>query len=299
MRKYQNYLLILLTSALLLACEAVSKKRNPSIYLGADLSYVNELEDCSAKFSENGNTVEPYDFFASKGANLTRLRLWHNPTWTSYSTLNDVKKSIAKSKAENMAVLLDFHYSDTWADPAHQIIPSAWSGITDTEVLGDSLYYYTQAVLSSLLKENLLPEIVQIGNETNSEILMEKETAENAPTNWSRNISLFNKGLKAVDDFNQANNSAVQTLLHVAQPDEALSWFENASKNNLQNFDWIGLSYYPNWSKFDLKQLAEAISTLKTTYNKRVMGVTGYPYSTRNFDNASMLELILDSLLLL
>ncbi|WP_341225877.1 glycosyl hydrolase 53 family protein [uncultured Arcticibacterium sp.] len=288
MPKYLNYLITLLAAGLLFSCEAVSQKKQNHIYLGADLSYVNELEACGAKFTHNGKSVEPFDFFASQGANLTRLRLWHKPSWTNYSTLDDVKKSIAKSKAKNMPILLDFHYSDNWADPAHQIIPSAWSGITDTEILGDSLYLYTKAVLTELNNENLLPEFVQIGNETNSEILMEKETAENGPTNWPRNISLFNKGLKAVDDFNKVNNTSVQTFLHVAQPDEALSWFENASKNNLQNFDWIGLSYYPNWSKFNLKQLEETISTLKSTYNKRVMVVeTGYPYSTRNFDEAS------------
>ncbi|AWW00473.1 glycoside hydrolase family 53 protein [Arcticibacterium luteifluviistationis] len=288
MQKYQNYILILFFSGFLSSCEVVSQKRQNHIYLGADLSYVNELVACGAKFTHNGKAIEPYDFFASKGANLTRLRLWHKPTWTSYSTLADVKKSIAKSKAKNMPVLLDFHYSDTWADPAHQLIPSAWSGITDTEILGDSLYLYTKATLTELNNENLLPDFVQIGNETNSEILMEKETKENGPTNWPRNISLFNKGLKAVSDFNKTNNSNVQTMLHVAQPDEALEWFENANNNNLQSFDWIGLSYYPNWSKFDLKQLEETISTLKSTYNKHVMVVeTGYPYSTRNFDEAS------------
>jgi arabinogalactan endo-1,4-beta-galactosidase len=282
------YLLLIITLSLsLLACNVISQKSEPSIYLGADLSYVNEVEDCGAKFNYQGQEVEPFKFFADNGANIVRLRLWHNPSWTSYGNLKDVKKSIARAKSNNMTVLLDFHYSDNWADPAHQIIPSVWSGITDTEILGDSLYNYTYAVLKELKSENLLPEMVQVGNETNSEIMMEQETAKNGPTDWVRNASLLSKGLKAIKDFNTKEYSNIETMLHVAQPDNAKNWFEDAATQKLNNYDWIGLSYYPNWSKFDLDGLKGMISYLKETHNKKVMVVeAGYPYSNKNFDNA-------------
>ncbi len=245
------------------------------------------MEDCGGAYYKDLQKKDPYQLFAEEGNNLVRIRLWHSPKWTNYSTLNDVKKSISRAKAKGMPVLLDFHYSDNWADPAHQIIPEAWSGIKDVKVLGDSLYNYTYQTLSLLNKEGLAPEYVQIGNETNTEILMEKPTAENGPTDWQRNASLFQRGIDAVNSFNRDNGLAIKKMLHVAQPDEAKEWFEKAHQNGLSDFDWIGLSYYPNWSKFDLSRLAETVSFLKNKYNKEIIIVeTGYPYSFRNFDQA-------------
>ncbi len=273
---------------LIVGCKKELGKADSNLLLGADLSYVNEVQDCGATYRVNGETHDPFELFSQKQANIVRLRLWHTPSWTKYSTLPDVKKSIARAKKEGMKVLLDFHYSDNWADPAHQIIPSAWKNIRDTRVLGDSLYSYTKMVLETLHAENLSPEFVQIGNEINSEILMLQPAAENPATDWQRNAALLNRGLDAVEDFNANNAMNIQTMLHVAQPENALAWFANASKNELQNFDWIGLSYYPNWSTHNLKQLGEVISSLKSTYNKEVMVVeVGYPYSFRNVDTAN------------
>ncbi|SOE20224.1 arabinogalactan endo-1,4-beta-galactosidase [Spirosomataceae bacterium TFI 002] len=283
----KSFLLLCIFSTLFLSCEKEQSKNEEQLLLGADLSYVNEVEDCGATFRDNGKIRDPYGIFEDRGANIVRLRLWHSPTWTSYSTLPDVKKSIDRAHKEGMKVLLDFHYSDNWADPAHQIIPAAWKNITDTKILGDSLYYYTIAVLNELYKESLTPEFVQVGNEINSEILMQKPTAENPKTNWQRNAALLNRGLDAVTDFNKNRGMKIQTMLHVAQPDEALEWFGNASKNDLRNFDWIGLSYYPNWSKHNLDELGKVISQLKSSYNKEVMIVeVGYPYTFRNIDKA-------------
>jgi len=98
-----------------------------TFYYGADLSYVNEMIDCGAVYKDaNSTTKDPYKIFKEAGTNLVRVRLWHNPTWTSYSNYEDVKKTIQKAKNEGMKVLLDFHYSDTWTDPSKQKIPSAW-----------------------------------------------------------------------------------------------------------------------------------------------------------------------------
>ena len=86
-----------------------------------------------------------------------RIRLWHNPTWTNYSNINDVKKSIQRAKSEGMNVLLDFHYSDSWADPSNQEIPLAWlNQINNTELLGDLVYNYTFDTLNELYNSNLL-----------------------------------------------------------------------------------------------------------------------------------------------
>ena len=113
---------------------------NPSVnqvtnefYLGADLSYVNEMEDCGAYYKNSQNEeLDVFKIFKDHGANLVRVRLWHSPTWTNYSNLEDVKKTIQRAKNYNLQVLLDFHYSDTWADPNQQEIPQAWeSYLTD------------------------------------------------------------------------------------------------------------------------------------------------------------------------
>ncbi|MDB9847033.1 arabinogalactan endo-1,4-beta-galactosidase [Flavobacteriaceae bacterium] len=127
----KNFLIILI---LFFSCSKEDSKsvviENPSsnvFYYGADLSYVNEMEDCGAVYKDsNENIKSPYKIFAEAGTNLVRIRLWHNPTWTNYSNLSDVKKSIQRAKSEGMKVLLDFHYSDTWADPSNQEIPLAW-----------------------------------------------------------------------------------------------------------------------------------------------------------------------------
>jgi arabinogalactan endo-1,4-beta-galactosidase len=111
-----------------------------------------------------------------------------------------------------MEVLLDFHYSDDWADPNKQEIPKAWLPIVDNlEVLGDSIYNYTFKTLEKLEAKNLLPEMVQVGNETNIMIL-QKETKP-AEMNWSRNVYLLNIGMKAVRDISTKKGKNYHFLL--------------------------------------------------------------------------------------
>ncbi|WP_290836973.1 glycosyl hydrolase 53 family protein [Flavobacterium sp.] len=257
------------------------------IYLGADLSYVNEIEDCNAHFQYQGKTVDPFELFAQKGTNLVRLRLWHTPEINAYSGFADVKKSIKRARQNKMQVLLDFHYSDTWADPEKQYIPKAWSTITDEKILGDSIYNYTLSTLLKLHKENLLPEMVQVGNETNQEILQPDKTHKKI-TDWKRNAFLFNKGISAVREASRRTGKKIDILLHIAQPENALKWFAEADKNGIKDFDFIGISYYPLWSEYKFDRLPEAIKTLTTTYKKPLLVVeTSYPYTMQNIDKAN------------
>ena len=113
--------------------------QSQTFYLGADLSYVNELEDCGVVYKENQVAKDPYQVFSEYGCNLVRLRLWHTPSWydtlnsgNRYSDLKDVKLSIARAKQNNMHTLLDFHLSDNWADPSKQLVPKAWLPVVDT-----------------------------------------------------------------------------------------------------------------------------------------------------------------------
>ncbi len=284
MQKYFNTIIILLTAVLCLGCEALSQKVQKNLFLGADLSYANEMEDCGVAYLHLNEKVDPFQHFANEGANLIRLRLWHSPDWTSYGTLADIKRSISKAKQNGMQVLLDFHYSDSWADPAHQIVPAAWANIESQTVLGDSVYNYTTSIITQLHAERLLPEIVQIGNEVNSEILMKLPADENQEMNWERQSFLLNKGLSAIRDFNLSTGNEIKTVIHVAQPENTFYWLKNAQ---LIDYDFIGLSYYPKWSTYNLDQLSNTIASLKTSYHKDIMVVeTGYPYSADNFDEA-------------
>jgi arabinogalactan endo-1,4-beta-galactosidase len=274
-------ILLAFITLLLVGCTTGKK-----IYLGADLSYVNEIEDCGAYYNSNGKKTDPYALFGEKGCNLVRVRLWHSPTATPYSNFEDVKKSIKRAKENGMEVLLDFHYSDTWADPHRQDIPKAWANITDVKVLGDSVYQYTRKTLLALNKENLLPQMVQVGNETNSEVMQpEGKVKENI--DWKRNTYLLNSGIKAVRQVAKELDSNIQVMLHIAQPENALWWFKDATANGIADYDWIGLSYYPLWSTVKFDGLSQSINTLVTTYKKKLMIVeTAYPYTMNNIDKA-------------
>lgn len=261
---------------------------SPSFYYGADLSYVNEMLDCGAVYKDvTGTAKDPYKIFNEAGANLIRVRLWHNPKWTQYSNYSDVKNTISRAKAEGMFVLLDFHYSDIWADPASQIIPVAWKDqVNNKEILGDLLYDYTHKILNDLAALNLLPEIVQVGNETNRMILHNE--GENPIMDWDRNAFLLNKGIKAVRDISKEKNKEIGVMLHIAQPENALWWFKEATENGISDYDWIGLSYYPIWSEYKLENVATSFRTLINTYKKRLMIVeTAYPFTLENNDPAN------------
>ncbi|MEZ4795550.1 MAG: glycosyl hydrolase 53 family protein [Flavobacteriaceae bacterium] len=259
-----------------------------TFYYGADLSYVNEMEDCGATYTdENDNTKDPFVIFKEAGANLVRVRLWHNPTWTNYSNYEDVKKTIQRGKSNGMKVLLDFHYSDDWTDPSKQEIPAAWlSEINNTETLSNLLYDYTYETLNNLSNSNLLPDIVQIGNEINPMILQHGDLVW--PIDWVRNSSLLNKGIKAVREISIDKNKTIEVMLHIAQPENGLWWFEQATEAGVTDYDWIGLSYYPLWSDYNLNNVETAFSTLINTYNKRLMVVeTAYPFTLNNADSAN------------
>lgn len=303
MKKIVNLLFSFLFITCVVGCEElydaanqnefnVDTVENPfeqQFYLGSDLSYVNEMLDCGATYNDlSGSNANPYAIFKNAGNNLVRVRLWNDPSeWTAYSNIEDVEKTISSSKEQGMDVLLDFHYSDTWADPGNQIVPKAWLDVVDdTEALGQRLYDYTYETLDNLAEKDLLPEIVQVGNEINGNILnREGGTVE---IDWARNAFLINMGIQAVRDISRKHEARVQVMLHIAQPENALWWFQQAKENGVLNYDWIGISYYSKWSEYEVADLSNAISTLGSTYGKKVMVVeTAYPFTLENADDAN------------
>jgi arabinogalactan endo-1,4-beta-galactosidase len=192
-----NRLIMAAMAASLLSLN-VAQAAQPPIYLGVDISYANEMDDCGAVYRAGGKAVDQYQFFKSAGANVARIRLWNDPDWTRYSNLADVKRSIRRAKAAGLQVLLDFHYSDDWADGEKQIAPKAWARLS-TPDQAKALYAFTADTLRELDREGLTPELVQVGNETNGEIVSSLAKAKE-PIDWTRNALLFNAGIKAVRD---------------------------------------------------------------------------------------------------
>jgi len=267
-------------------------------YLGLDLSYVNEMEDCGVTYSVDNKEQDVYNIFKSNGANLVRFRLWHSPSWYDnlnngirYSDFQDVVKSIQRAKSLGLNVLLDFHLSDNWADPSKQLVPLAWLPIVDDlPSLKDSLHQYIYKTLSDLDDLNLLPEMVQIGNETNKGILLSPEDNATYTLDWPRNASLFNHAIKAVRDLESERSKEIKVLIHVADPSKAVWMTGQFVENGVTDFDIIGMSYYWQWHlPTTIAQTGEAITQLKNTYfEKEVMIVeVGAPWTNDNKDNAN------------
>ncbi len=254
------------------------------IYFGADLSYVNQMEDCGAVYLQNNQKIDPFVLLRERGANMVRVRLFHTPNWTRYSTLDDVIKTLTRARAQGLQTLLDFHYSDTWADPGQQLVPAAWQGLDDHKIaqaLGD----YTRDVLTQLAAKNLLPDVVQVGNETNREILHGKG-ATGHPINWARNARIFNTGIAAVRAVSVQHKKPIRVMLHIAQPENVAGWIDPAMAAGIQDFDMIGVSYYPDHSAFKrMNLLGQVFGEIVQKYpSKEVVVVEiGYPWTHEHY----------------
>jgi arabinogalactan endo-1,4-beta-galactosidase len=257
------------------------------LYLGADLSYVNEMEDCGAVYHLKNKVMDPFALLKKEGGNIVRVRIWNNATWTKYSDYADVLKTIRRAHAAGLQVLLDFHYSDDWADGGKQIAPAAWANLSTDEQV-KALHDYTLRTLKQLDTDHEMPEMVQVGNETNPELLGGKVPGQ--PINWNRNARLLNAGIEAVREAGRAGSIAPRIMLHVAQPENILPWFDAATKAGVHGYDVIGMSYYSKWSKYSLARLKETIAEVKRRYGKDVIVVeTGYPFTLEGADTAKNL----------
>jgi len=243
-------------------------------HFGVDLSYINEVEDFGATYQRDGEPVDPFVLFGETGHTTVRARLWHSPDWTTYSTVEDVIRTFRRASDAGMQLLLDFHYSDEWADPSKQKIPAAWEGMTDDQ-MADALYRYTHDTLMELHRKGVLPQLVQIGNETNSGMLRDR-----GETDWARQALFFNAGIRGIRDVEKRTRSRVKVVLHVAQPENALWFFENAIAAGITDFDVVGLSYYSEWSDFSIPELGSFVGRLRDELDREVMIVeTGYAWT--------------------
>ena len=261
--------------------------------MGSDLSFNNQLLNCGAVYRDSGLIKDPFVILKSHGNNVVRIRLWNNPSWVAqynnghiYSDLADVEKTIKRAKDLGMAVNLDLHYSDTWADPANQNTPTAWANLNLT-TLQDSVYQFTTYVLNQLAAKNLTPEMIQIGNETNQGMLWPLGKVVN--NNFTSFGLILKSGIKAVRDFS-ATSTTVKPLiiLHVAQIQNADYFMDGViNKGGVTDFDIIGISHYVDYITFtQMSQVGVAIRNLKVKYNKKVMLVeASYPNTTVDADS--------------
>jgi arabinogalactan endo-1,4-beta-galactosidase len=158
-----------------------------------------------------------------------------------------------RSKEAGLTVCLDFHYSDTWADPGKQYIPAAWEGL-GFEELRDSLYAYTFRILEDLDREGLMPEYVQVGNEINNGFVQPAGRKYQNETNLA---VLLNAAIKAVRDAGAAGTIDPQIIIHIAQPENVDWWFDEMIPAGLTDFDIIGFSYYTRWSDVPLRSISQ------------------------------------------
>lgn len=249
-----------------------AKPREATKMLGADISFLPQLEDRGMKFSDNGVQKDPIEIMKDHGFNYIRLRIFNDPARDSgyspqkgFCDLAHTMQMAKRVKAAGMKFLLDFHYSDYWADPGKQYKPAAWRNLS-FEDLKKALYDYTKQVIQALKDQGTTPDMVQVGNEINHGLVWPEGNVMHVDS-MAQLISAGIAGVKAVDP-------SIVIMLHIAlggQNDEA-TFFINQMLERKVHFDVIGLSYYPRWHG-TLDDLRDNLNDLVKRYNKDVIVV--------------------------
>lgn len=251
---------------------AATKAQHATKMMGADISFLPELENKGIKFSDNGVEKDAIEILKAHGFNYIRLRIFNDPAHDSgyspgkgFCDLEHTKAMAKRVKAAGMKFLLDFHYSDYWADPGHEYKPAAWKGMS-FEQLKKALYDYTFHVMNELKQQGTLPDMVQVGNEINHGMVW----PEGSISSIDSLAQLLNAGIAAV----KIVEPKTMIMLHVAlggQNDETVFFYDNMIKRQVP-FDVIGLSYYPKWHG-TLDDLRDNMHDLINRYDKDIIVV--------------------------
>lgn len=276
-----------------IACAAFALTLTAQKYVGGDISLLTQYEDHGAKYNDHdGNAIsEMLPFFSEQGLNAMRVRLFVDPSKAPSTEIAegvcqdlDYVKALGKRiKDQGFALMLDFHYSDSWADPVKQYTPAAWEDLTDDE-LYTKIYDYTKESLQAMVDAGATPDMVQIGNEISYGILWGKRatgstkyyaTGGSSDTVNTRFYNLLKNAAKACREV----CPDAKIILHterVANTKYLTAFYDNMQTAGV-DYDVIGLSYYPYYHGY-LSQLETALNTLETSYpDKRIMIVeTGY-----------------------
>ena len=251
---------------------------------GVDLSILKQVEDNGGLFYDNGNQIDPIQEFNSKGINTVRLKIWHNPL-LNYNDLGSVLEIAERVKNAELDLLLDFHYSDTWADPSNQNKPAAWENL-NFETLCDSIEQYSRYVITKLKNQNTLPKYVQIGNETDCGFLWPDGYVcgeSNNDIQWNKLRDLFMHAIEGVNTALDLEDS-LKIISHVSSGG---NWFFGNLLEEDIPIDILAISYYPMWHG-TLADLNQNINMLATQFGKPVLVVeTAYPFTLSWNDNTN------------
>jgi arabinogalactan endo-1,4-beta-galactosidase len=254
---------------------------------GADISWVTEMEASGRKFyNASGDAMDCFDLMQSLGINSIRLRAWVNPA-DGWCNTSDLVAKAKRARAHGMRIMVDFHYSDSWADPGHQTKPLSWQTY-DFTALSKALTDYTTAVMDTLKSNGIIPSWVQIGNETNDGMLWEDGRAS---VNMAQYAALTDAGYQAVKSF----GDSIKVIVHISNgyDNNLFRWVFDGLKANGAHWDMIGMSLYPsaaNWQTLNTQCLAN-MKDMIARYNTPVMICeTGMPVN----DPATCLSFLSD-----
>ncbi|MBR7839511.1 glycosyl hydrolase 53 family protein [Actinospica durhamensis] len=263
----------------------------PLAIRGGDVSSLDRgQQDGGVYYTSSGTKENALQILSGAGMNYVRLRVWVNPE----DGFDDEAQLLAMAKQAystyGQQILLDFHYSDTWADPGHQAVPAAWSS-ESLSALETQVYTYSKQVVADLVAQGTPPAMVQIGNEINAGMLW----TDGSTSNWSQLAALLKEGIAGV----KAADSSTKIMLHLSSSDDLATletWYTNAINYGV-SFDVIGLSYYDYWhGRLDVLQTD--LDGLAAKYGKQVaVAETAYPWTmtsgdslTPSFDTSSELD---------
>ena len=255
----------------------MAKKKNVEVFAkGADISWLPQMEKSGYQFfDKNGKAEDCFIILKNHGINSIRLRTWVNPSddpMSGHCSRDETVEMARRAKSFGMEVMIDFHYSDSWADPAKQIKPKAWENL-DFENLKKVLYDYTFDVMMALKTAGITPKWVQVGNEIPTGMIY----PEGHTNQWPQLAQLINRGYDAI----KAVSPTTKVILHVDQGNNNQrfrNWFDNATKYGAK-YDVIGLSFYPYWldNKPDYTEVTDSLSfnmnDMVSRYGKEVMVV--------------------------
>ncbi|WP_110931936.1 glycoside hydrolase family 53 protein [Paenibacillus bouchesdurhonensis] len=259
--------------------------------MGGDVSMLHEVEQLGGKFYDQGTPKDALQILSAHGMNAVRLRLWVDP-YDSFGNpygggTNDLATTISlaqRAKAQGMEVLLDFHFSDFWADPGKQNKPKAWQSLTYNQLL-TTVYDYTHSVITQMKAAGVMPDMVQVGNEASSGILWNDGKVGGGIDDFTKLGELFTS---AINGINAALSSSenIEIVLHLDHGgDNNLYtwWFDKIEAENV-DYDIIGLTYYPFWHG-TMGELAYNLNAISSRYNKDVMIVeTSYGFTLDDGD---------------
>jgi arabinogalactan endo-1,4-beta-galactosidase len=251
----------------------------PPLY-GGDISMLPRLEELGAVYRDNGKPGDAIRIMMSRGCTCFRVRLFVNPTMED-GVIQDLPYAVNLARRIEDAgamLLLDMHYSDTWADPGHQSKPTAWEDLDFAE-LTERVQSYSAGVVRAFKEAGCLPDIVQIGNEITPGFLWPEGKIDAAEGGWSRFAALLDAAVRGVRQALQPGDG-LRIMIHIDTGGSAArtAWFfRNAERYGI-DYDLIGLSYYPWWHG----GIADLEDTLRKTAEEFGKGIviveTAYPW---------------------